>query len=313
VTASPIPAWFLIGQTASGKSAAGFHLARRRGAEIVSMDSMKVYRGLDVGTAKPPPEFRRDVRYYLIDVVDPHEHFSTALYVEAAVRAAEEMAARGARPLFVGGSALYLKALTEGLFEGPPADPAFRARLRREAAEHGTQPLHDRLAEADPAAARRIHPNDLRRIERALEVYEKTGTPISEFQQQFGSADGPFDATILGLRRDRADLHDRIDRRVDRMMAEGLLDEVRRLAAGPRPPGKEASQALGYRELFEHLEGRHSLEEAVELIKLHTRQFAKAQRTWFKRMEDVRWFHVAPDESAEHVADRLAAFLESLT
>lgn len=300
---------FLIGQTASGKGAAAVALAQEIGAEIISLDSMKVYRGMDVGTAKPPPERRAMVPHHMIGVADPGEHFSTALYVEGAERAIEEITERGAVPLFAGGTALYLKAMTEGLFEGPPADLDFRARLRAEAAERGPEHLHRRLAEVDPAAAERIHPNDLRRVERALEVYEKTGRPISELQKQFGRPNEKYDAVIMGLRREKADLHERINRRVDAMMAAGLLDEVRRLAAARGPLGKEASQSLGYKEMLAHLNGECALDEAVELLKLHTRQFAKAQMTWFKRMENVEWFDVALDETVDHVAGRLAAFL----
>jgi len=309
----PIRTLFLIGQTAGGKGAAGAVLARQIGAEIISLDSMKVYRGMDIGTGKPSAERRRQVPHHMIDVVDPHEHFSTALYVAGAERVVKDIISRGAVPLFVGGTALYLKAITEGIFEGPAADAQFRATLRREAATLGSEHLHRRLAEVDPAAAERIHPNDLRRIERALEVYEKTGTPISELQRQFGSADEQYDATIMGLRHEKGDLHDRINRRVDTMMAAGMPDEARRLASGPRPLGKEASQALGYKELLAHLDGDCTLEEAVELIKLHTRQFAKAQMTWFKRIEGVRWFDVARGETPEHTATRLADFLNSLT
>ncbi|MFO7900967.1 MAG: tRNA (adenosine(37)-N6)-dimethylallyltransferase MiaA [Planctomycetota bacterium] len=305
----PLRAVFLVGQTASGKSAVGFRLAREIGAEIISLDSMKVYRGMDIGTAKPTPDRRRAVPHHLLDVVDPHEHFSTARYVEKAEAAAEAIAARGNVPLFVGGTALYLKALVEGLFEGPPADPAFRAGVRRQAAERGNEFVHRRLAEVDPEAARRIHPNDIRRIERALEVYEQTGRPISDLQEQFGTPREELDATVLGLRRERADLLRRIDRRVDRMMAGGLLDEVRRLVSRPEPPGREARQALGYAELMQHLAGELSLDEAVELIKVHTRQFARAQMTWFKRMEWIHWFEVGPDEPAGETAGRLRRFL----
>ena len=310
---APTRTLFLIGQTASGKGAAAFALARDIGAEIISLDSMKVYGGMDIGTAKPPPERLREIRYHMIDVADPHEHFSTALYVAGAERAIEEIAARGAVPLFAGGTALYLKAMTEGLFEGPAADAELRAGLRAEAAEHGTAHLHQRLAEVDPKAAAKIHPNDLRRIERALEVYEKTGTPISELQTQFGRPSEKVDAVMMGLRRERADLHERIDRRVGVMMAAGLLEEVRRLGAAPNPLGKEASQSLGYKEMLAHLRGECGLDEAVELLKLHTRQLAKAQMTWFKRMEAVEWFDVAADETAEHVAERLAAFAQPVT
>ncbi len=299
---------FLIGQTATGKGAAGFLLARRIGAEIISLDSMKVYRGMDIGTAKPPPERRREVRHHMTDVADPHEHFSTALYAAGAERAIEDIVSRGALPLFVGGTALYLKAMTEGMFDGPSADPEFRASVRAEARERGTAHVHARLAAVDPAAAARIHPNDLRRIERALEVHEKTGVPISRLQTQFGRPSDRYAPVVMGLRRERSDLHGRIGRRVDAMMERGFLDEVRRLSSGPRPLGKEASQAVGYRELLAHLRGECGLDEAVELIKLHTRQFAKAQMTWFKRMKETVWFDVAGDESPEAVAGRLEAF-----
>ena len=308
---APIRALFLIGQTASGKGAAAFALARSIGAEIISLDSMKVYTGMDIGTAKPPPERLREVRHHMLDVAAPHEHFSTALYVAGAERAIEEITSRGAVPLFAGGTALYLKAMTEGLFEGPSADPELRAELRAEATEHGTAHLHQRLADVDPDAAAKIHPNDMRRIERAIEVYEKTGTPISKLQTQFGRASAKYDAVIMGLRREKADLRERIERRVDAMMVAGLLEEVRRLASAPDPLGKAASQSVGYKEMLAHLNGDCGLEEAVELLNIHTRQLAKAQMTWFKRMENIKWFDVAADETAEHVAERLAAFVSA--
>lgn len=308
----PFRALFIIGQTASGKGAAAWLLAQRIGAEIISLDSMKIYSGMNIGTAKPAPERRAKVRYHMIDVADPHEHFSTALYIEGAERAARDIVARGALPLFVGGTALYLKAITEGLFEGPSADPELRAKLRQEAVEFGIPHLHERLAKVDPEAAGRIHPNDLRRIERALEVYEKTGTPISKLQNQFGTPNDKVDGVIMGLRRERADLENRISRRIDAMMANGLLDEVKRVAAGPNPLGKEASQAVGYKELLAYLADESGRDEAVELIKLHTRQFAKAQMTWFKRIPNVEWFDVAADETPEQIADRLTEFVRQV-
>ncbi len=300
---------FLVGQTSSGKGAVAVRLAEDIGAEIVSLDSMKVYRGMEIGTASPPGERRGRVRYHMVGVADPSEHFSTALYVAGAERAVQEIVSCGAVPLFVGGTALCLKAMVEGIFEGPGADAEFRARLRREAAELGVAQLHERLARIDPAAAEKIHPNDLRRIERALEVYEQTGVRISELQTQFGRPSEKYDATIMCLRREKGDLHERISRRTDAMMAAGLLDEVCRLAAGPMPLGKEASQAVGYKELLAHLAGQCTLDEAVELIKLRTRQFAKAQMTWFKRFKQIEWFDAAAGETAEQIASRLAAFL----
>jgi tRNA dimethylallyltransferase len=302
---NPIRAYFLIGQTASGKGAAGFVLAEAIGAEIVSLDSMKIYRGMDIGTATPSAERRAKVPHHMLDVTDPHEYFSTALYTEAAEKVAGEVAGRGAVPLFVGGTGLYLRAMTEGLFDGPEADEEFRAAIRREADELGSAHVHARLAQIDPAAGKRIHPNDIRRIERALEVYEKTGTPISELQKQFGSTNETYDATIVGLRRDKANLHDRINRRVDRMMKLGLLDEVRRLLDSPRALGREASQAVGYKELIAHLNGECTPDKAVELIKIHTRQLAKAQMTGFKRNTRIQWLNIPPNETPEQTATRI--------
>ena len=298
--------YFLVGQTATGKGAAGFELAQMVGAEILSLDSMKIYRGLDIGTAKPPAERRAAIRCHLLDIVEPEEHFSTALYMKAAERAISEVEERRSVPLFVGGTPLYLKAVTEGIFEGPSASAEFRRRIRAEAAAHGTKHLHDRLMKIDPAAAAKIHPKDLRRIERALEVYELTGKRISEMQTQFGTANERYDSVVMGLRREKKDLHDRINRRVERMMSLGLVDEVRRMAARL---GKEASQAVGYKELLAHLSGEIALDDAVEQIKIHTRQLAKAQMTWFKSMNNIEWFDLSPDELPEETANRLHEFI----
>jgi len=305
---------FLVGPTASGKSSVALCLAemisrggQRRG-EIISLDSMQLWRGMDIGTAKPTPQERERVPHHLVDVLEPSESFSVARYVEAAEAAVAEIAGRGRVPLFVGGTALYLKALVAGLFEGPSADWTLRTQLRRIAAERGSLHLHERLRTIDPAAAARIHPNDLRRIIRALEVYEKTGTPISELQRQW-AAENPHPPPIFGIARDRADLYDRINRRVDQMMEEGFLDEVRRLLG--RRPGREATQALGYRELIAHLDGEiESLEEAVELIKRNTRRFAKRQLTWFRAFPEITWIQVGPGDTAESVARRIHDILQ---
>ena len=295
---------FLIGPTASGKSSVGLCLAELIDGEIISLDSMQLWRTMDIGTAKPTPDERARVPHHIIDLLDPSESFSVARYVDLACEAVVAIAARGRAPLFVGGTALYLKALTAGLFEGPAADWALRARLRETAEERGPQFLHEQLRCVDPAAADRIHPNDLRRIIRALEVYEKTGRPISELQQQWGGAHAEESPPIFGIERERDDLYDRINRRVDQMMAEGFLDEVRRVL-GHRP-GREASQALGYKELIAHLRGEMpDLDEAVELIKRNTRRFAKRQLTWFRAFPQIIWFEAAPDDPPEEVAGRI--------
>ncbi len=296
---------FIIGCTACGKSAVGFELARRIGAEIVVVDSMKVYRRMDLGTGKPKAERRAQVPYHMIDIVEPSEEFSVARYVANASRAIADIQDRGRPILAVGGTALYIKGLAHGLFEGPGHDPEFRARLRARADQEGNEPLHAELREVDPEAAERIHLNDYRRIERALEVHHLTGVPISQLQTQWDSEEGNFDCRFIGLRRDLADQNHLINNRARKMVRTGLLDEVRTLLAEDKPLSTQASQAVGYAELIRHLRGDLSLEDAVEQIKIHSRRLGKSQRTWFKRFRDVEWFDLAVDESADLIVDRI--------
>lgn len=296
---------FIIGCTGSGKAALGLELARRTGGEIISLDSMKVYRRMDIGTAKPSPAVQAEVRHHLIDVVEPSEDFSVAQFVSHAERAIADTSQRN-RPIFVvGGTPLYLKALTEGIFEGPGADPTLRTQLHQEARNRGSAALHERLAMIDPPAAQRIHPNDLRRIVRALEVHELTGHSISELQTQWDRDRTRYDCLFIGLRRELADQNHRTNERVRRMMEAGLVAEVSGLLREPRELSRSARQALGYAEVIAHLEGHCGLDAAVERIKINTRQFAKAQRTWFRRFREVRWVDVGPESTAQEVADDL--------
>jgi len=292
--------WFLTGPTAGGKTGVSVELARRINAEIVSLDSMALYRGMDIGTAKPSPQQRQAVPHHLIDVLQPHQQYSLAQYLQAAGRCIDQIKARHREVLFVGGTPLYLKGLLRGIFEGPPADWALRAKLEEEARRHGSELLHRRLAGLDAAAAARIHPNDARRLIRALEVFEQTGRPISEFQKQFGSG-RPADACrVFVLDWPRQELGARIDGRVESMFAAGLVDEVGRLLASPKPPGKTARQALGYREVLDHLQGKQSLSDTIALVKRHTRQFAKRQGTWFRSLSECRFVPLSgPIDPAE--------------
>lgn len=286
----------LLGPTASGKSAAALDLAPRVNAEILSVDSMQVYRGMDVGTAKPTAAERARVPHHLIDVRDPSESFSTAEYVKLADAAVADIVARGKRPLFVGGTALYVKSLLVGIFDGPPADWEFRSWLRAEAARAGPEALHRRLAEVDPVAAARIHPNDLRRVERALEIHHKTGLPASALRTQWSSESLRYDARIVGLSLPRPELLRRIDERIDNMIASGWPREVERLLSDPSGLSREASQALGYAELARVASGQMSLDAAVAEIKRKTHRFAKAQMTWFKTFPNVTWIDAALDK-----------------
>lgn len=296
---------FILGCTASGKGAVGRALARRVGGQIVSVDSMKIYRRMDIGTAKPPPEVRAAIPHHCIDLVEPSEGFSVAQYVAAADAAVEKIAAAGAVPLAVGGTSLYIKALSEGLFEGPSADEAVRAALKERAARQGLAALHAELARVDAPAAARIHPNDERRIVRALEVYAVAGTPISELQRQWDAGRRRYDGVFVALRRAKEDLHRRIALRTRRMIELGLREEVARLLAEPGGLSPQAAQAVGYAEMIGHLRGRCSLDEAAERIKINTRRLAKKQRTWHRRWRDVQWMDVAGDEPAEETAERI--------
>lgn len=303
---------FIVGCTGCGKGALGQELARRTGGEIVSLDSMKIYRRMDIGTAKPSADIRKKVPHHVIDVVEPSEEFSVARYVELAGAAIADIQRRSQPVFVVGGTPLYLKALTEGLFEGPGADEAIRKRLSAEAEAEGSGHLHQRLIGVDPQAADRIHPNDLRRIIRALEVFELTGTPITELQAQWDRGHSRYDYILIGLRRDLEDQNRRTNARVKRMIKAGLADEVRSLLVEPHPLSNAARQALGYAEMIRHLKDELTLAEAIELIKINTRQFAKSQRTWFKRFRETQWVDLTEDAVVSVVADELFARHESI-
>ncbi|MBN1555820.1 MAG: tRNA (adenosine(37)-N6)-dimethylallyltransferase MiaA [Phycisphaerae bacterium] len=297
--------YFILGCTACGKAAVGRELARRLGARILSVDSMKVYRRMDIGTATPSPEALAEIPHYAVNVVEPSESYSVAQYVACAEAAVEDTRAAGAIPLAVGGTSLYIKALTEGLFEGPGADETVRAELTARAKEEGSRRLHEELTRVDPPAAGRIHPNDEKRILRALEVFRVTGTPISELQTQWDSPAGRFDGVLIGLRRDKADQSRRINARVKRMVDMGLREEVERLLAEPKPISEQARMAVGYAELIDHFQGRCCFEEAVERIKINTRRLAKKQRTWHRRFPDVTWFDLPEDDTVETLTERI--------
>jgi tRNA dimethylallyltransferase len=297
--------WFLTGPTASGKSAVGVELARRIDAEIISLDSMALYRGMDIGTAKPTLEERRSVPHHLLDVLEPHEEFSLAQYVEAAERCTAEIRSRGRQVLFVGGTPLYLKGLLRGIFEGPAADWEFRHRLTEQAQQNDGQWLHRQVAAIDPAAALRLHANDTRRLIRVLEVFEKTGQPISALQGQFEVGRPAAVCRVFVLDWSKEELHARIECRVGAMFAAGLVEEVRGLLAGRQALSRTARQAVGYREVIEHLEGRCNLAETVELVQQHTRQLAKRQGTWFRSLSECRFVAVSEPMDAVDLADRV--------
>jgi tRNA dimethylallyltransferase len=294
----------ILGCTASGKGALARALASELGGEIISVDSMKVYRGMDIGTAKPSAEQRAAIPHHLIDVADPWESFSAARFVELADRAVTEIHGRERPVIAVGGTVLYFKCFYAGMFVGPSADPVLRAEIRARAEREGLDALHAELARVDPAAAARIHRNDLRRIERALEVYELTGRPISELQQQWDGESirrPEWDWRLIGLRRDKRAASRRINERVRRMLANGLIEEARGIWSDPRGVSDQARRAVGYAELFAHFAGEMDLEEAIERIKISSRRLAKQQRTWLKRLGGVNWIDAAEDDEVAPV------------
>lgn len=295
---------YLVGPTAVGKTSVALVLAKAIGAEIVGADSRQVYRGMDIGTAKPTPLERAAVAHHLLDVADPDEPFAVADYLRLAHNILTRLEAAGTPAVVVGGTGLYIRALRKGLCKAPPADPLLRARLLAEEQREGAGVLHRRLLAVDPVAAGRIPPGDLRRIVRALEVHLLTGVPLSALQQQWQWAPVKSDP-VVGLAMDRSALARRIDDRVDAMMARGFLEEVRGVLARGDRKGLPAMQGLGYRELADHLEGLLSLDEAIRLMKKRTKAYAKRQETWFRREEGIRWVEVLPDETPEAVAAKV--------
>jgi tRNA dimethylallyltransferase len=289
----------ILGPTASGKSALAHTIARRAGGEILSVDSMQVYRGMDIGTAKSGTLERTEVRHHLTDVVDPNESFTVARFVELAEAVIGDAERRSAPLVVTGGTPLYYKALFEGLFDGPPGDQEVRRRLRLLPNEE----LMRRLTLVDPAAVARIHVNDSKRLVRALEVHELTGRPISSFQTEWSNAALRHEAVWIGLSWERETLNRRINARVKTMLAAGWLQETRRLLERFGSLSPTAQEATGYHELIEHLQGRMRLDEAFEQIKMATRQLARRQMKWFRRWTQVKW--LAGDRPVEELADEL--------
>ena len=299
--------WFLAGPTASGKTATALALAQRLNGEILSLDSMAIYRGMDIGTAKPSAKEQAAVPHHLIDLVDPHEEFSTAQYLQAAATACEEILNRGHVPIFAGGTGLYLRSLLRGVFEGPPADWELRNELQQQAEEQGPTWLHQQLMAVDPVTAARLHENDQRRVIRAIEIHRLTGRPASVQQQEGPLPPEERPQHVYWLSPPRDWLYDRINARVDSMLAAGWLAEVQRLLQLPNPPGRTARQALGYKELLDWSAGEiDSFETAVDLIKTRTRQFAKRQHTWFRNLEECHEVSIPADDLVDtllHLSD----------
>lgn len=285
------PLLFLVGPTASGKSALAPELATFLGAEIASLDSMLVYRGMDIGTAKPDAKLQAKVRHHLIDQVEPHESYSVSRYVEDSREVLRELREQRRAALFVGGTALYLKALTHGLFRGPQVDPVLRESLEQRWVREGAHAMHAQLRQVDPRSAERLHPNDRKRVLRALEVHAQSGRTLSDWQREWrdGAARSAGVARrIVGLEIDSAELDRRIPLRTRALLDGGWVEEARRIRAGAGF-GRTAAQALGYAEVLEFADGLRTRESCEVAINLRTRQFARRQRTWFRQFPEIHW------------------------
>jgi tRNA dimethylallyltransferase len=298
----------ILGPTAVGKSEVALMLAEKLNGEIVNGDSQQVYRYMDIGTGKPSKEDRERIRHHLIDIVNPDAEFNAALFRRVATDAIAEIRSRGKNVFLCGGTGLYLQALVQGLFEGPGQDSTLRAVLEKEIAGQGLSAVYRRLLEIDSTVASTIHPNDRQRVIRALEVYQLTGKPLSDWQKQHGFQDSFYTALKIGLNRERSDLYALINQRSDRMVSDGLLDEVRALVDRGYGLDLRSLQSVGYRQMGAVFQGKMTLTEALEEMKQETRHLAKRQLTWFRRDAAIAWFH--PERQAEEILQMASGFLD---
>ena len=293
----------VVGPTASGKTALAIELAKRHNGEVVSCDSMQIYKSMDIGTAKPTPDETEGIPHHMIDVVEPSENFSAADYAPMAKAAADDILARGKTPIFCGGTGLYLDSvLTANDYADAETNLELRASLLADAERDGADALWMRLCEVDPVSAEAIHPNNVKRVARALEIYLSSGITKTEWDKRSRTKPAPYDAVIIALDRDRNELYSRIDRRVDIMREAGLENEVRTLVeSGRLPRSCTAAQAIGYKELIAAFDGEIGIDEAFELIKQSSRRYAKRQITWFKRNPAVNW--IKSEENFEDIVN----------
>jgi tRNA dimethylallyltransferase len=304
------PILILAGPTAVGKTEASIFLARELGTEIVSADSMQIYRGMDIGTAKPTPAQRKLIYHHMIDIADPDQPYSVGDYLRDARSAIDGILSAGGAPIVVGGTGLYLRALTRGLFHGPPADLELRERLLQRESEGEPGMLYSDLVKVDPEAAIKIHPNDLRRTVRALEVFYLRDRKLSDFQREHAFQDRPYVFRLLFLVRSRGELYPRIEQRVDQMLEEGLEAEVRALVAKGYSPDISSMQGLGYKHFFKYFLGKSSRDEAVDLLKRDTKRYAKRQFTWFRREPEAIWVDITGLSKTGEIVERIKKNIE---
>ena len=301
----------LTGPTACDKTEAGFTVAQKINGEIISADSMLFYRGMDIGTAKPPRGMRELVPHHFIDIIDPWESYSVGKYVDDVESLIDDADSNKRKFLIVGGSPLYIKGLVNGIFNGPEADWNIRRELEELAEKRGNQHVHGILQRIDPVKAGELHPNNLRRIIRAIEVYRITGEPVSVLQEQYKLARKSYQFKIMCIAREREDIYRRINERVEIMFDKGLVGEVQSLLDNPDGLSKQARQALGYKEVIQYLDGGLTLDDAKDMVKLNTRRFAKRQMTWFRGFPDVQWLEAREREGPESISEEIITLLST--
>jgi tRNA dimethylallyltransferase len=300
---------FVVGPTASGKTDAAVELALRLNGEVISADSMAIYDKMDIGTAKPTLEEQRGVVHHMIGCVDPQRPYSVSEYKDDALKCMESIWAKGKLPIVCGGTGLYINALIFPLdFTSVKSDEKIRAKWESYAAEHGNEALHARLREVDPSSAEQIHPNNVRRVVRALEIYECTGIAKSEQASLEKPFELPYEPVLMGITLDRKLLYERCDLRVDRMMERGLMEEVKSLLQGGLSPDAQSMQGIGYKEIVWALRGDMPLCEALELLKRNTRHLAKRQLTWFRANDKIRWFDATSAEDRAKLCDQMERY-----
>lgn len=299
----------ICGPTASGKTSLSVELAKELDAEIISADSMQIYKGMDIATAKPTVEERQGIPHHLMDFHDPSEGFSVADYVRLAREKISDIASRGKLPMIVGGTGLYISSLINNIqFEESECDYAYREELRQLAEEKGNGRLLDMLREIDPETAATLHENNQSRVIRALEVYRTTGKTMSQLQKESRTIPSPYEPCMIALDYDRSQLYDRINRRVDIMLRDGLIEEAREFYEAEDYP--TAAQAIGYKELLPYLKGEQTLETCVEKLKQETRKYAKRQLTWFRRDERIHWIKVTKDTDSREILENAKKYIK---
>ena len=293
----------LVGPTAAGKTEVALKLAKKIDAEIISCDSMQVYKGIDIASSKPTKKQRKTIPHHLISIISPSQEYNAARFKVSCLKIIKDIHKKGKLPLIVAGTGLYLRALLEGLFSGPGQNAKLRKKLYQQAEKYGPAYLYKRLKNRDPQGAKAIHPHDLRRIVRALEVYKASGEPISKLRKKTYGIRNQYDVHTFGLKRQRSQLYARIEKRVDEMFAQGLVAEIKRVSRCKL--SKTARSMLGYKEVIGFLSGEYSRDEAKALLKRNTRHYAKRQISWFKREKDLKWVEIVAKDTPENIAERI--------